>query len=588
MSTTKPRPMKTRVRTLATPIDGGGTCQTRGVGPVRLASWMLVALLVLIGSTSTAQELVLEIGETGSGDGQFAGVNGIDVDHDGRIYAVDAGNARVQVFGPDGSFERAFGSLGVGPGEFEGDACGIVVNEDRGLIYVSEGIPGFVNHRIQVFDMEGAFRFEFGSQGSGDGQFESPCQMAFDDDDLLYVVDSGNKRVQIFDYLGSFRGTFGSAGTGDGEFNRPSGIALDGSGRIWVADAFADRIQVFDTAGIFLNAFGMPGAGDGEFIRPCHLAQGGMLYVADALNERIQVFDPNGNFHLQFAHAVPGPSRFCTNVPTGLASDLRGRIYVEQGDSIRVYSIDRDGDGLLDLWETRGVDTDGDGVVDLPLHAPPYNADPDHKDLFFEIDWHEATPVRQNEVVQLKQTLCAAPLDAGGVANPDGQGGIRLHVDTGTLADPQATERPKLPCSCGDGVDNDGDGLADADDPACLAIDPNGGEGGAGLVTCVDDLDNDGDGRIDEDDPDCPRVYDALAIERSFGPPDCDDGADNDGDGLVDRDDPDCAVGDDLGGRGGHDPGHVVPGVVLEVYNDFPKQRLSRSPMKMSRGCRRN
>jgi len=42
---------------------------------------------------------------------------------------------------------------------------------------------------------------------------------------------------------------------------------------------------------------------------------------------------------------------------------------------------------------------------------------------------------------------------------------------------------------------------------------------------CFDGIDNDGDGFTDYNDPDCPRCY---------------DGIDNDGDGLVDLADPDC------------------------------------------------
>lgn len=40
---------------------------------------------------------------------------------------------------------------------------------------------------------------------------------------------------------------------------------------------------------------------------------------------------------------------------------------------------DRDGDGLFDAWETRGIDADCDGRVDLPLHEAPYRADINHK-----------------------------------------------------------------------------------------------------------------------------------------------------------------------------------------------------------------
>ncbi|PHN08383.1 M43 family zinc metalloprotease [Flavilitoribacter nigricans] len=53
---------------------------------------------------------------------------------------------------------------------------------------------------------------------------------------------------------------------------------------------------------------------------------------------------------------------------------------------------------------------------------------------------------------------------------------------------------------------------------------------------CNDGLDNDGDGLVDCDDPDCDTDPFCQPVEPEI----CDDGIDNDGDGLIDCDDPDC------------------------------------------------
>ena len=82
---------------------------------------------------------------------------------------------------------------------------------------------------------------------------------------------------------------------------------------------------------------------------------------------------------------------------------------------------------------------------------------------------------------------------------------------------------PANEISCNDGVDNDGDGLIDCDDPECFGQDcPE---------VCDDEQDNDGDGWVDCADTDCPPC---LEI--------CDNGLDDDGDGLIDCDDPDCRI----------------------------------------------
>jgi len=54
---------------------------------------------------------------------------------------------------------------------------------------------------------------------------------------------------------------------------------------------------------------------------------------------------------------------------------------------------------------------------------------------------------------------------------------------------------------------------------------------------CSDGIDNDGDGRIDADDPGCA---DAADLDEHSPELACDDGIDNDGDGFVDAADPNC------------------------------------------------
>jgi formylglycine-generating enzyme required for sulfatase activity len=88
--------------------------------------------------------------------------------------------------------------------------------------------------------------------------------------------------------------------------------------------------------------------------------------------------------------------------------------------------------------------------------------------------------------------------------------------------------------ACSDGLDNDGDGLVDLDDPGCA--DGNDLDERSPALACDDGADNDGDGRVDLDDPGCP------APGSTPENPPCDDGIDNDGDGFVDFADPHCTL----------------------------------------------
>lgn len=82
--------------------------------------------------------------------------------------------------------------------------------------------------------------------------------------------------------------------------------------------------------------------------------------------------------------------------------------------------------------------------------------------------------------------------------------------------------------ACENGVDDDGDGLVDLDDPGCIGP-PDPTEDSTGMP-CDDGEDNDGDGFIDAADPVCW----SPAASREHAQ--CQDGVDNDGDGRIDFD----------------------------------------------------
>ena len=68
---------------------------------------------------------------------------------------------------------------------------------------------------------------------------------AMDSSDNVYVADLFNNQIQKFDSNGKFITKWGSEGTGDGQFDNPSGIALDSSGNVYVADWGNNWVQVF-------------------------------------------------------------------------------------------------------------------------------------------------------------------------------------------------------------------------------------------------------------------------------------------------------------------------------------------------------
>lgn len=75
----------------------------------------------------------------------FIKFRGVAVDDQGYICVADSGNNRIQIFHPDGSFLRAFGSWGSGDAEFKGLEGVAIMSNGNILVCDRE------NHRVQVF-----------------------------------------------------------------------------------------------------------------------------------------------------------------------------------------------------------------------------------------------------------------------------------------------------------------------------------------------------------------------------------------------------------------------------------------------------
>lgn len=132
--------------------------------------------------------------------------------------------------------------------------------------------------------------------GTGNGWFDTLTGFAVAANGELYVSDRANHRIQRFDANGNYLGQWGSQGTGPGQFDQPEDIAIDQAGSVWVSDGWGanHRIQKFDRQGALISQVGSVGTGNGQFNRPRGLAfaPDGTLLVGDWTNNRVQRLMP--------------------------------------------------------------------------------------------------------------------------------------------------------------------------------------------------------------------------------------------------------------------------------------------------------
>lgn len=224
-----------------------------------------------------------------------------------------------------------FGSSGSGNGQFNGPEE--ISQAANGNIYVADRY----NSRVQVFDRDGNYLSTIGSNGFGDGQFGQVVSVNINPvTGRLYTGDSSFKRITIFDSSGSYISKFGGTyGSGNGQFDDPLSIAHDSTGRIYISDGGNNRVQVFDANGNYLTQFGTTGSGNGQFNGASYIAIGsdGTIYVSDSGNNRVEVFDASYNY----VRSIPVVS------PAGVHVDSAGNLYVNSVSNYRMEVYDKNG-----------------------------------------------------------------------------------------------------------------------------------------------------------------------------------------------------------------------------------------------------
>jgi hypothetical protein len=226
--------------------------------------WIIDDQLHMIYKFTYQGELVYSHGEygvRGSGPNTFDRPTDIAWLPDGTYFITDGyGGTRVVKFDPEGAYLLEWGRppadpQNPGPGEFN-TPHSIAISEDRRIFVVDRG-----HQRMQVFDEDGAFldMWPLRSPHWPASQTTLMVNHIIDGDGYIWVGDAPTNRLIKFDLDGRYLYSWGAPGLQPGRLNCSHGISTDQLGNLYLADCFAGRVQKFEP---------IPGADPAKLVGP--------------------------------------------------------------------------------------------------------------------------------------------------------------------------------------------------------------------------------------------------------------------------------------------------------------------------------
>ncbi len=153
------------------------------------------------------------------GRGRYVMPHAIRVDPQGNVWTTDAATSHVTKYSRTGQVLLDI-AVGGQPTPCRNNFCGTtdIAFAANGHVFVSDG---YANARILEYTADGTRVREWGSPGTGPGQFVLPHSLQIDADGLVYVADRENGRVQRFDQTGKY--------VGEWVYGKTFGLKADGA-----------------------------------------------------------------------------------------------------------------------------------------------------------------------------------------------------------------------------------------------------------------------------------------------------------------------------------------------------------------------
>lgn len=223
-----------------------------------------------------------------------------------------------------------------------------------------------------------------------------PASVAVDQDGNVFIADTGQHRIRRVDAktqvativagtgVAGFSGDSGAAS--NARLNAPRGIALDGFGTLFIADTQNHRVRRVDAltgvittvAGTGTSGFSNDGmaATSAQLNVPSDVAidGSGTVYIADSQNSRIRSVDETGIITTVAGNGTSGGAGdgglavdAQLDDPSGLAVDVARNLFIADTSNHRIRRVDATTKRITTIVGTGAPGFNGDGI--LPTSA---------------------------------------------------------------------------------------------------------------------------------------------------------------------------------------------------------------------------
>ncbi len=352
----------------------------------RIFIFILLLYISFYSNAQTTYRYLDYIGTGSNGNGHYEGFNypdGIAVDAAGNLYVSDRLNNCIYKYNSDGKLILKFGQYSNSSGPDSFNNPGEMTIDKSGNLYIANfGFQNIYVHnsagvRINSWDIRSSTSFEtinglafdsqnnlyvlcgisravkkytssgtllatWGTQGSGNGQFNTPVDLIIDSLDNVYVLDNANSNIQKFSSSGNYITQWGTFGTNNGQFWYPQNFYIDRSGNICVNNNF--RVQKFTLQGNYISSF--PIMGGNSTPSNCTVDMQGNIYFTDQYYSRVLKFSSTGAYITEWGRGGNSSGQFF--MPKHMARDLAGNTYVHD-DQLKIQKFSKDGTFLNDI-----------------------------------------------------------------------------------------------------------------------------------------------------------------------------------------------------------------------------------------------